>query len=284
MKKMLMMAASLLILAGAMISCNGNGVNPTKSESALRTKAIHEMIYGKTADEAAKTLEAAGYTAMPMPEMMPAKAQAKFEAAKASLKIKKAASAPEEVIYIKEVVKDQKYELVYFTSNNNKGTIDYYQIMWEYANEGIVVETGVKQIKEMALYCYAETKAAYFYGFIANDRNQKDYMESEALQEEINAAKEQIEKLYKSGELSKEEYKEALAEIDAELEELGSHATFVKDLDAKFENFLAVEAQYVDGAAMKTGKGVVAALMADIEPEEGMFILYEHYEGEIDFE
>lgn len=278
MKKMLMMAAGLLLVASMMISCN-ESVKPSKNDPVVRTEVVRGMVYQKSEKDAVKALEAAGYVA----EEGGLLVRAKSMMAKQPRKVRRAAAAEESLAYVKEIVPGEKYEVISIVAND-KGIIDTYAVFWESISNDILADFG-KQAKDMAMYCYAETKEAMFAGFISVDEKEEMmYLESEELREQLEEAQKMLDEYYKMGALTKEQYNEALEELE-KMNGAGNHAGFVRDLGQKAENSMEAYAEYADEAAVKKGKGVACTMMADVAvAEQVMMIGYVHAEGGLDIE
>lgn len=273
MKKLIMMAAAVLLMAGMMVSCQGSN-NPEEPAGVKKeVKSIKSAIYGKTSAEAVKALTDMGFS------------EDKKVARRTSKAYKKAEQpAQNQYAYIKNF-SENSIELVLFATEDDK--VNLIMVGWENTSTAYKATENQERAKQLALLA-AETctPLGVFVASITNDDVMTSYMEdntgllSDALKQ-LEQAKAQLEAAYKAGMISQEEYDQ----IKAQLEVLNfkTQPQFLIDLAATFKDNLYAAAEYANKACINDKYGILNAVECELDENEKLgYVFYTYSEGEFD--
>lgn len=264
MKKFMMFAAAALLMAGMMVSCKPNEVEPKTVGEVIKKdiKSVPELVMGKSDADAKKALLDAGFVESARNELAPARAMKKAP--------RKVATKTKEILYVRTVA-DGFSE--YVACGSADGAVFGVTMMW---TKDSVVEnnTFVDAAQQALLAAYDKKAYPNFTGYLATEEFEKEYLEGKHanfIQTELD----QLEAALTAGQITLEYFNELKEELS--IYDLGGCASLVATLKTvKAKEYISLMGQYADDKAFdilfeeKPGKeGLYKMVMAEMDAEDG---------------
>lgn len=265
MKKFMMLAAAALLMAGMMVSCQPNGADSKTISGVIKNDvtSIPELVMGKSDADAKKALLDAGFVEGEFPFEAPAR--------KAKKAPRKLAMEAEGTVYVRTVADDFSEYVTYVSAD---GSVFSVGLIWMKRS---VVEsnTFADAAQQAFMAAYDKKECPNFVGVLESDEMEKLYLEGKRTNE-IKAMIDEIEAMFKAGELTKDEYEMYLEEFA--IYDLSGCAGLVAALKTvKYKEHLFAQGEFTDDKAYEIrneegqGKeGLLKLVFAETNTEAGV--------------